>query len=410
MIIKKCTISWRWCVDTALTAFLVIFIGGCATATFEQPATFDPAAFRERAESAVEDNVRVSAAIPSREENTAIFGIDLSEKKVQPVWFEIENGSDRQIYLLQTGLDPEYFSPREITFAFYGSMSDDDKKRLDQHIENLNFRGLIAPHSTASGFVFTNEDQETKFLSVDLLSRGWSSHLTLLVPVPDRSLSEDHVAKIQTMISEMKPLHVDDESQLRTLLEKLPCCTTRENGAQGAPLNLVLIGELGAMGPALVRRHFRYAPAGSLYVFGRPQDYSAKKGVGWVAAQPHTLRVWLTKIRFQGKLVWIGQISMPQGGRFAGAASDDSLPIIDPDIDEARSDLVQDAVYSQLLTDIGFVKGVEPVARSSPRTTPGGTTYHTDGLRAVLIFDRHPTSMSEIEFLSWEALIDHNRQ
>ncbi len=410
MIIRSRTNEGRWRLCTILLACLAMLAGGCATTTFERPAIIDVGALRERAESAVEDDIRVSAAIPSREESTAIFGIDLSEKTIQPVWLEIENNSDRRIYFLRTGLDPEYFSPREVAFAFFESMSDDDKKRFVQHIESLDIRTRIPPHSTVSGFVFTNEDRETKFVSVDLLSRGWSSHLTLLVPIPERSLSEDHIAKIQAMIAEAKPLHVEDESQLRSLLEKLPCCAASENGVQGEPLNVVLIGDLDTTGPALVRRHFRYIPVSPLYAFGRPQDLSAKKVGGWVATQPHLLRVWLTKIRFQGKLVWIGQISMPRGGRFAGATSDDSLSVIDPDVDEARNDLVQDAIYSQLLTEIGFVKGVGPVARSSPRTTPGGSTYHTDGLRAVLIFDSQPVSLTEIELMGWERLTDHYRQ
>jgi hypothetical protein len=326
------------------------------------------------------------------------------------VWLEIENNSDRLVYFLRTGLDPEYFSPREVAFAFYGSMSGEDKKRLVEHIESLDFRDPNGPRSTVSGFVFTNEDQETKFVSVDLLSRGWSSHLTLLVPIPERSLSEDHVAKIHAMIAKAKPLHVEDESQLRSLLEKLPCCTASENGVEGEPLNVVLIGDLDATGPALTRRHFRYTPVSPLYVFGRPQDISAKKVRGWVAAQPHVLRVWLTKMRFQGKLVWVGQISTTKGGRFAGPTSDGSLPLIDPDVDEARNDLVQDLIYSQLVTEVGFVKGVGAVARSSPRTTPGGSTFYTDGLRAVLIFDSQPVSLTEIEFMGWERLTDRYRQ
>ena len=398
----------RWSIHRILLVGLFMFVGGCASTTFNRPENFDSDALRERAETKVEDDIRVSAAIPSREESIAIFGIDLSVKKIQPVWVEIENNSDRRLHFLRTGLDPEYFSPREVAFTFRGSMSDGDKQRLGQHMESLDFFNPVKAHSTTSGFIFTNEDRETKFVSVDLLSRGWSSHMTLMVPAPNRLLSEGRFAKIQATITETKPLHIEHESKLRTLLEKLPCCTANENGIQGRPLNVVMIGDLGAMGPALLRRNFRHTPASPLYVFGRPQDIATKKGLRWVAAQPHVLRVWLTNIRFQGKLVWIGQISMPLGGRFAGAAGDESLAVIDPDVDEARYDLVQDAVYSQLVSEIGLVKGAGAVARSSPRTTPGGSTYHTDGLRVVLVFDRHPVSLTEIEFMSWERLADQH--
>ena len=72
--------------------------------------------------------------------------------------------------------------------------------------------------------------------------------------------------------------------------------------------------------------------------------------------------------------------------------------------------MVQNAIYSQRVTEIGFVKGAGPVASSSPRTTPWGSTFYTDALRAVLIFDSDPVSLTEIEFMSWERLTDHYGQ
>ena len=83
---------------------------------------------------------------------------------------------------------------------------------------------------------------------------------------------------------------------------------------------------------------------------------------------------------------------------------------IDPDVDAARNDLIQDMVYSQCLTKLGFVKGVGRVMASQPRATPSGTIYHTDGLRAVFLFEQKSVSLSEIEFFDWERLIDHHRQ
>jgi len=53
------------------------------------------------------------------------------------------------------------------------------------------------------------------------------------------------------------------------------------------------------------------------------------------------------------------------------------------------------------------VKGVGSVAIERPRTTPGGSTYHTDGLRVVVIYAEDPLSLTEIEFIGWERLLDH---
>jgi hypothetical protein len=384
---------------------------------------------RERAKSVVEEGIRFSATIPSIEESRRIFGIDLAEKKIQPVWVEIDNATNRLIYFLRTGLDPEYFSPREIAFAMSESMTLDARRHLVEHVEALKLRDPIEPGTTQSlvehvealklrdpiepgttqsGFIFTNRDRESKFLGVDLLSQGWSTHMTLVVSIPDRSLSEEKIQGIYTRIAETSPVRVDTESKLRELLEKLPCCAADENGVQGEPLNVVLIGTIEATGTALVRRGFHYAPASSMYVFGRPQDLSLKKGTSaWVPAQPHVLRVWLTNIRFEGKFVWIGQVSMPLGGRFGDAAMDARVSVIDPDVDTVRNDFLQDSFYSQRLAEIGFVKGVGPVAIERPRTTPGGSTYHTDGLRVVVIYAEDPLSLTEIEFIGWERLLDH---
>jgi hypothetical protein len=390
-----------------LVILLTVLAGGCATGKFEPPAEFDVGTLRERAKTVVEDDIRVSAVIPSRDESNTIFGIDLSSKGIQPLWLEIENDTDRQLHFLRTGLDPEYFSPREVAFAFAGSFSDEAKQKLAWHLERLAFENPVNPRSSDSGFVYTYEDRETKFVSIDLLSRGWSSHLVLLVPAPDRLLADDPVARVRSMLSESKPVHVENESELRTLLENMPCCTANEDGARAGPLNVVLIADLGALGPALVRRHYRYTPMSPLYVFGRPQDVSLKKADSWVAAQPHELRIWLTDILFRDKPVWIGHIGTPPGGRFAGAERNDPTPTFDPGVDEVRIDLVQDAIFSQLLSEIGFVKGAGAVASSSPGTTPGASSYHTDGLRAVLIFETDPVSLTEIDIIGWESLADN---
>ena len=89
------------------------------------------------------------------------------------------------------------------------------------------------------------------------------------------------------------------------------------------------------------------------------------------------------------------------------SADDDAPARIDPDVDASRNDFLQDGLYSQLVSEVGFVKGAGFVPRTSPRATPGGSTYHTDGLRAVLFYVEKPLSLNEIEFIGWERLLDH---
>ena len=110
-------------VTAAFALALLLLTASCA-GTFERPAPVDEGPMRARAVSRTEDGVRVAAAVPSASESRSIFGVDLEEHGIQPLWLEIENGSRRNLYLLRTGLDPEYFAPREVAYLYKSSFND----------------------------------------------------------------------------------------------------------------------------------------------------------------------------------------------------------------------------------------------------------------------------------------------
>jgi hypothetical protein len=389
--------------------FLAVLFSGCAT-TFTTPPAFNDMALRERAVSVTEDGIHVSAAVPSVKESRAIFGVDLVKKKIQPLWLEIENKSDHRWWFLPTGLDSEYFSPLEVAFGFHKKFSSKANHAIDEHLEALNFSQRIDPGSNVSGFVYTNLDEGLKVVNVDLIGDKRAKNFALLVPTPGQEMANEKFQLLQKRAAGYQATEAEDESRLRMLLERLPCCTSNKDGEQGEPLNFVTIGDLDEILPPFARRNFRYTGVSPQYVFGRPHDFSGRKRDRWVPAQPHIVRVWLTPIRFRGKPVWVGQVSTPLGGRFVRGATDQTSVPIDPDVDEARNDLIQDLIYSQFLTKLGFVKGVGQVMASQPRTTPSGATYHTDGLRAVFLFEQRSVALSEIEFFDWERLVDYHRQ
>ena len=91
----------------------VMLLSACAT-TYRGTAPFDDTTLRDRATAIAGDGIRVSGAIPNPEESRTVFGIDLEKDGIQPLWLEIENNTDRRIFFLPTGLDPEYFSPLEV--------------------------------------------------------------------------------------------------------------------------------------------------------------------------------------------------------------------------------------------------------------------------------------------------------
>jgi hypothetical protein len=108
-------------------------------------------------------------------------------------------------------------------------------------------------------------------------------------------------------------------------------------------------------------------------------------------------------MRFEGKPVFIGQVSRDIGIRFTTKAWPPVTHKIDPDVDEARNALVEDLLFSQTLTQVGFVEGVGRATPSKPRANLTGDPYFTDGLRAVIFLETGPTSLQEVRFLHWET-------
>ncbi len=63
---------------------------------------------------------------------------------------------------------------------------------------------------------------------------------------------------------------------------------------------------------------------------------------------------------------------------------------------------LEDLIYSQQVFKSGWVKGVGKATRAKPRHNLTGDPYFTAGLRAVLVFDRRPSSFTEIQSFDWE--------
>lgn len=231
--------------------------------------------------------------------------------------------------------------------------------------------------------------------------------------------------EFDTLYPEDKIVDYEDEITFREALEQLPCCATNEGGiGKGDPLNLVIIGPQGVLGPQFISRgwyeteviyegsiwktiksfffgsRYRYSPVSPLYLFGRPQDIAVQKARDTIDKRNH-LRLWLSPFRFRGERVWIGQISRDIGVRFTTKTWSDTTHIIDPDIDEARNSLVTDLLYTGGLEKIGWVSGLGVATPDHPQTNLTGDAYFHDGLRAVLLFSDQYTTMSEILFFDW---------
>ncbi|MBP0593922.1 LssY C-terminal domain-containing protein [Paraburkholderia sp. LEh10] len=404
----------------------VIFVGcilaGC-TAT--RPTDSIPG-YQNRALTRTEGGIEVSTAVLSPEESVAIYGVPLADRNIQPVWVEVRNREDRRYFLLSPGLDPNFFPASEAAEAFAGTTSADQRADLDRRFRGLAFHNPIRPGETVSGFVLTNLNEGAKLVQIDLVAKERARTFSIFVAVPGFEADFKRSEVFKRITDPQEPtVNYTDDATFRAALEALPCCATNEDGSKnGDPLNLVIVGGRDDALPALVRRGWSLteqkwsgairrmigaalsgeayvnAPVSDLYLFGRAQDLALQKARGDIHQRNH-MRLWLSNMRYHDKLVWVGQISRDIGIRLTWHSSTFTTHKIDPDVDEARTALAEDMAYSQNLMTMGLVAGVGAVLESAPRKNLTTDPYYTDGDRVVLVFDRTPRPLSDIEVFPW---------
>ncbi len=406
----------------AVATLLIGLLAGCASGFDFKPVESVP--FRERAVTQVEDDVRVTAAVPDKKETRELFGMSLYRKRIQPVWIEIENMTDQPVGFLPFSVDADYHTPLEIA-----SLTRGDKKR--QEAEQKLFRNSvnmwIGPGETRSGFIFTNADEGTKAFNVDLFNDEMNWAFTFFIQVP--GLAVDHYdVDFKAIYREDDVTHFTDAGAFIAALEALPCCVVDSKGANtGDPLNIVIIGEPQDIYYAVIRAGwdetetvtaasgwktaasfftggaYRYSPVSSLYLFGRKQDVALQRIRENIHERNH-FRLWLAPMTFNGQIVWVGQISRDIGVRFTKKTI--TTHKIDPDVDETREFLVENFGYNQVLEKFAYVGGVGAAPMDEPRANLTGDPYFTDGLRVVLWIGSELTDLDDIDYVDWVEPVD----
>ena len=106
----------------------------------------------------------MTAAVLSPEESELIFGRPLTEKGIQTVWLEINNGEEVPYYLISPS-DPTYISASEAAYMNRVS-SEKANKQMANDYRKLTIEPRLAPGKTESGFVFMSIDHSAKVVSV----------------------------------------------------------------------------------------------------------------------------------------------------------------------------------------------------------------------------------------------------
>jgi hypothetical protein len=373
----------------------VVIASGCAT--FER-APFDPAPFRERAETQVDDNVRLSAAVLGAAETEQVFGLDLYRRGIQPVWLEIENNAASAMRVLPVATDPEYFTPLEVSYIHRFRFAKQANEAMDDLLEALYLSSRVEPGTTQSGFLFTHMDRGTKVFNVDIMGSDHDlRRFTFMTRVP--GFQAEHRGVDWAALYSPRDIVSHDRDGLRRALGSLPCCVRDAQGdIQPEPLNAIIVGAREDVFYSLVRSGWddagSYDAENESYVFRRQADAIFQR-TGPDQAPRFRLRLWLTPLTLEDSPVWVAQVGREPGPRQKTPATVDTIA--------ARLTLFQDLLYAQSLMLAGHVKRGEVV--SQPQVDDSGDSrLILDGYRIVLGVSSEPVALPDLEYLPWDML------
>ena len=245
IMFKKCNefIGYQ---QIVLFLLFLLVLPGCTLSPSPQKESLD---YLARSETQISGNVRVSAVVLSPKESQKSFGYPLADKAVQPVWMEIENKEDTELYVMLLSLDADYFSPSEVAWKFRSFQDEEqnDKKNavktknLDELIEMFMQKHIpvvVPPGKTVSGYVYTNLDPDTKVFTIDLFGEKESRSFDFVQLVP--GFQADYMTVDFNKLYMPNEVRHLDLKGLRDYLESLPCCVLGgDKKTAGDPLNLV---------------------------------------------------------------------------------------------------------------------------------------------------------------------------
>ena len=398
--------------------------------TFLNSFRFNPdpsgdASFIARAQQKSSPGIKVSISALGAGESQQSFGENLAKYNIQPIWLSIENETDNQLAFLSIAMDPDYFSPYEVSYRFHGYLSFAANRARDEFFLKHQMASILPPHSRTTGFVYGVMDAGVKYAHIVIGGNKRLETFDFVLSVPGPPFVGANVRADNLYPGKrIEDLQLDS---LRATFAKQPCCTTNSDGRRGGdPLNLVIIeSQQDPISPFIARgwhlarklnvasatetaRAFLFrdafltSPVSPLYVFGRQEDVVLQKARSTINERVHA-RFWLTPYTFEGRRIWIGQVSRDIGVRFTAQTWNLTTHKIGPDVDFDRAYLLQDLLMSGFVERYGYVDGVGAAPASAPRRNLTGDPYYTDGLRAVVFLSNQPTPLKDIDRLPWEA-------
>jgi hypothetical protein len=437
---KMACSAWRM----GPVAVLMLAAAGCAT-TFEPQRLVTPDELRD-VRSRTVGEVGVSVSILTDEQARRHFGVDLARHGVQALWMSVRNGSEHRLWFIRNMLDPDFYSADEVALLVQGDIPSNARAQMVQLLRDESIRSQLAPRTVTEGFMFLPRVEGGRYVDIRLQGDAYlqdSGKATAVadagkatattrrelrfdfaLPLPDGDFDYERLDTARLYPGESLPELSMDE--LRSTLEQLPCCAMDADGQrEGDPLNFVLVGEPSdvlnslsrsgwsfthridfrtvrrEVGAAIAGTAYPVAPVSNLYVFGRKQDVALQRARRSIAQRNH-MRLWLAPYRFEGRPVWIGQISRDIGVKVTPRSPTLTTHVIDPEVDTTREYLLHSLVAEGFVDRFGFAKGSAEGTAAQPRLNLTSDPYHSDGLRLVVILSPEPVTPDRIRSLLWE--------
>lgn len=388
-------------------------------------------------------DVTVSVAILTDDAAREHFGLDFGAAGLSAVWISVRNESSLKLWFMRNALDPDIFSPDEVTLMLDGRHSPEQQAEIRQFLRNKSVRVLMEPGMITEGFVYLPRVLGGRYVDVRLAPDSFAVEMArrhgdgpslpheyldlrfgFSVPLPDGIFDYERLDPLHTYAG--RELTNVSESEFRRRLDSLPCCATNKDGSrEGDPLNLVIVGDSGQVLNSLSRAGWSFthritpesiqklvsaatsggsypvAPVSSLYNFSRKQDFALQRSRLNIVQRNH-LRLWLAPFLYEDKQVWVGQVSRDIGIKLTPKSPTLTTHVIDPEVDLTREYFLHSLLAEGLVRRFGFVSGSREASPEAPAVNLTDDSYFSDGLRLVVELSTDPVAYRDVRNFLWE--------
>ncbi len=363
---------------------------------------FDSSGIESRAAVQSEGLITVRAAVLSPAEAKEMYGVDLYAGGVQPVWIEVQNAGEEALRFAPVGTDREYFLPLEVAYVNRGGLSKESRDAMNRRFYTSAMRRAVDAGASISGIVLTHAEPGTKGFNVDLFGSELSFRFTFFLTAPGFTPDHDSV----DFKSLYEPADARDvrEDALPALVDEILCCIADATGvtSNGLPMNIALIGRGDEVLASLLRARWRETElsdprnelSGEHYYSGRVQDTTMRYEGRNDSDGYYELQLWLSPFNVDGTPIWIGNVR-----HFISHRWQENQP--GPDIDIARSFLLQNLWYSSALKKYGRVVTGSEIVLGERRQDFNSHEYFTDGAKLALWISGDPVSLADVEETEW---------